>query len=136
MQLTILQLEIDAITTIRPLLAIGNKIQMEVGIYDINGNDVPQPEYAIYRWEYNSPVEVDLLSREYSPRHTGGAGGYLYTDYEYEASGHLKRVIESSDAPGGSRPTTEYLYNNFGQVKKTIDPLGRETESTWIASDF
>lgn len=112
--------------------ALGNKEYEYVGILDVNGTDIPQPEYAVYRWEHGSTVAPDLVTREYSPRNSGstGSGGQadLYlTEYEYYPNGMLKKVIESADVAGGDRPTTQYEYNGFGQITKMTDPLLRET---------
>ncbi|MDX1968590.1 MAG: RHS repeat-associated core domain-containing protein [Planctomycetaceae bacterium] len=52
------------------------------------------------------------------------------TDYDYDNLGRLiETTLPDPDGAGPlTRPTIEYVYCSCGNLKKVIDPLGRETE--------
>jgi len=107
--------------------ARGNKTKTEVGIVFSAGMDVPQPEYAVYLWEYYPAGHANqyLLKTEFDALYNVGQPDLHRADFEYNADQQLVKKIEAADVAGGSRAETTFTYDAFKRLKTVSDPLGR-----------
>lgn len=103
--------------------SVGNLTEMHVGILQVNGSDVDQPEKAVYKWDYNAKGQVTVA---YGPKWNGQPDIYR-TEYAYNAENRLQSVTDSADETGGPRPVTTFAYDTHGRVSSITDPMGRVT---------
>jgi len=117
--------------------ARGNMLTKEVGILSMGGTDVPQPEFAIYAWEYYPAGHANqyLLKTEFDALYNPAQSDLHRTDYEYNAQHLLIKKIEGADVPGGSRAENVFTYDGTGRVQTSADALGRTTSYTYDERD-
>jgi RHS repeat-associated protein len=106
----------------------GNMTESHRGILDVNGTDVNQPEYAVYRYEYSA---AGLITKEKGPLYSAAQPDLQITEYVYGANDRLVEKREAADVSGGARPTTYYTYDAAGRLQTTTDPAGRVTSFTY-----
>ncbi len=107
----------------------GNLLKSKVGIKEVSGSDVNQPEYAEYCYEYFANGDLKTV---FSPLHTNQTDLYR-TDFEYYPNGKLWKTIDSADVSGGPRATTTYTYTAYGPVVDVTDPKGDVVAFTYDA---
>ncbi|UDQ98297.1 RHS repeat-associated core domain-containing protein [Lentisphaerota bacterium WC36G] len=124
--------------------ALGNRIE---NVYDANGQQIISRD-ALGRevsYEYDAlgrrvrttfadgtyaTVEYNALGQKV--RETDQSG--VSTRFEYDEMGRLAKVIKPQvENSSGTMTTPEwnYDYNQYGQMEKITDPLGRETTFTY-----
>ena len=122
----------------------GQMIERRVGLKEVRGSDVQQPEYAVYKYDYDGTS--GRVKTEFSPLWNGQADMYR-TDYEYYTDaprkGRIKKVIQSADIAGDLRPEINYVWDTESgrlisiedQVERLVslqkDALGRVTTTTY-----
>ena len=106
----------------------GNLTKTKVGILEVNGVDVNQPEYAEQVNEYYPSTHVNkgLLKTAFSPLydHTAGSTDMYRTDYEYDGRGNLTKMLESAAHPGEDRPEWTYTYDGEDRTLTQTSPMG------------
>lgn len=111
--------------------SLGNRRVLRTG-WRFNGTtDVPVPaDSALYRWEYypGSSPHKGLLRLAYD------ALGHA-TEYHYDSSHYLIRIVEPADIPNGPRPEIRYSYDSIGRVDTTWDQVGRFTVNHYDERD-
>ena len=85
-------------------------------------DDVQQPEYAIYRWEYYAEGHANQFLMSAAIDANGNR-----TDYEYDGNNRLIKVTEPPDEPGGQRAEWNYEYDTAGRMTSVTDPEGNIT---------
>ena len=112
----------------------GNPLERHEGILDIDGTDVEQAEFAVYRWEYypENHVNACKLKTKFSPRNNGEADLYRI-DFVYDTHNRLIQKIDAADKSGGERPMWTSTYYPSGLLKTFTDPVGRT--ATYLYDD-
>ncbi len=126
------------------LFAVAGDDEVELVRYGYDGGNlvsVTNPSGQAMRYTYDGAGRiVGWTDRNgewfrYTYDHAGrvvrteGSGGFLDCVLEYDPE---NRVTRSTDALGH---TSEFHFNEAGQVTREIDPLGRVTLSEWDARD-
>ena len=98
--------------------------------YEWSANQVIQRSFINGSVDFKTTYVLDNAGRAVSQTSTNAAGGYLSNGtYEYDASGHLVKVVEASTF-GGSTTTKEWSQDNlikevnttqFGDVRTTTN---------------
>ena len=83
-------------------------------------NDVQTSEYAVRKWEYVAWGQngAGALAATIDARNNR-------TDYQYNSSHQLWKILEPADSSGGARPTTVFTYNSAGRIATVTDPESR-----------
>lgn len=118
--------------------AKGNMLTKEVGIlYDPNTQqDVNQPEYAIYRWEYYGAGEVvDGVTQPMGLlKYAFDASGNR-TQHVYNAQKLLWKVGEAEDEGEGYHVAQTFTYDAAGRLQTSADALGRTATYAYDVRD-
>ena len=90
--------------------------------------DVPQPEYAMYRWEYypEGSAAAGRVKTAFDPLWDGGSADTHRVDFEYDTNGNVTKKLESASITGQDRPEYNYEYNAQNQLVRFVDPSGHE----------
>ncbi|MFW5751094.1 MAG: hypothetical protein ACOCZK_05550, partial [Planctomycetota bacterium] len=104
--------------------------------YDAHGNPLTRTVGLQADGSGGAPVTTDATATISYAYHAAGDGAGLLatrtdargkqTDYEYNARGLLTRVRAPAN-DGGTRPTTEYVYDAADRLGRMLDPAGRAT---------
>lgn len=108
----------------------GNMTLKEVGIKEVGGVDVKQPEYAAYKWTYypDGHVNEGLLQYAYDAVSDPDTETGNRTDYIYNANNLLEKIIEPADVAGGERPERVFTYDSAGRLTTSTDAEQRTTQ--------
>lgn len=115
----------------------GRLLEAQVGILDVNGTDVNQPEYAVYRNEYFPAGDINrfMLKTSFTPLHVAGEADVHRTDFVYDQYNRLTEVIGSAEQTGMPRPVTRGTHDLLdGQGRRRVsmeDPEGRKTYTSF-----
>jgi len=112
----------------------GQLLERQVGILDVNGVDVNQPEFAAYKFDYypNGHANALMLKTVYTPMYTASPDLHR-TDYVYDVYNRIKEKTGPAETTGEARPVTKYFYDivlNSGNAirrARLLDPLSRQT---------
>ncbi|WP_410652845.1 RHS repeat-associated core domain-containing protein [Amycolatopsis sp. cmx-4-54] len=129
------------------LFAVAGDGEVELVRYGYSGRNlisVTNPSGQAMRYDYDGAGRiVGWTDRNgewyrYHYDHAGrvvrteGSGGFMTSTLEYDVNNRVNRVTRYTDALGH---TSEFRFNEAGQLVREIDPLGRTTLSEWDARD-
>ena len=108
----------------------GNLTQTEVGIQEINGQDIQQPEYASKTNTYYPTGHQNQYLLATSTDFNGNT-----TDYTYDANNQLISITQPADEAAGTRPVSTFTYDSARRLSSSTDPLGRTTSYSYDNRD-
>ena len=121
--------------------AVGNLTLREVGIREVGGADVNQPEYATYQNAYYDGTEgpaivtgdaaVDAAAVDPQPEHlqkssTDANGNVTFRLYDVNLQ--LIAIVEPDDTGAGHHIAMKFTYDSARRQKTSTDAVGREME--------
>ena len=121
--------------------SVGNLTLREVGIREVGGADVNQPEYATYQNAYYDGTEgpaivtgdagVDAAAVDPQPEHllkssTDANGNVTFRLYDVNLQ--LIAVVEPDDTGAGHHIAMKFTYDSARRQKTSTDAVGREME--------
>ncbi|MFN8741018.1 MAG: hypothetical protein ACK5YR_13905, partial [Pirellula sp.] len=111
----------------------GNQLTKAVGLEEVSGSDQQTADYAVYSYEYygSTHANAGLRKAEMSPLYNSSSPTLHRTDFEYDTSNRLTKIIGPATATGQPRPETVYAYNTAGMLTSATDPLSQTTTYTY-----
>ena len=99
--------------------------------------DVPQPEHAVFRWDYfpAGHVNAGMLKTEFDPLWDGSSADTHRTDYEYNGNGQLTKKLGPAASAGETRPENTYTYDSLGRLLTVVEPMGHVVQYSYDLSN-